>query len=90
MRQELQELKDRVKAIEEELKGARADRDKAMVMAQKFHAFVGYLGDVVNKARLYDESTSQPETSSGPKIIKCMVDCTSKIEKLLTEMSILL
>ena len=55
---ELEELKDQVKAIEEELKGTREDRDKAVVMARKFHAFVEYSGDVVNKAQLYDESTS--------------------------------
>ena len=89
-RKELEELKDRVKAIEEELKSAREDRDKAMVMARKFHAFMGYLGDVVNKARLYDESMSQPGTSLGAKVIRCMVDYSTKIEKLLREMRILL
>ena len=79
-----------MKAIEEELKGARVDQDKAVVMARKFHAFMEYPGDVVNKAWLYDESTSQPGTLSGPKIIRCMVDYSSKIEKLLTKMRILL
>ena len=89
-RKELEELKDWVKAIEEELKSAREDRDKAVVMAQKFHAFMGYPGDVVNKAWLYDKSTSQPGTSLGSKIIRCMVDYSTKIEKLLREMRILL
>ena len=79
-----------MKAIEEELKSARKDWDKAVVMARKFHASMGYLGDVVNKARLYDESTSQLGTSSGAKVIKCMVDYSTKIEKLLREMRILL
>ena len=57
-RKELDELKDRVKAIEEELKSSWEDRDKTVVMARKFHAFVGYPSDVVNKARLYDESVN--------------------------------
>ena len=61
-----------------------------MVMARKFHAFVEYPGDVVNKAWLYDKSTSQPGTSLGPKIIRYMVDYSTKIEKLLREMRILL
>ena len=56
-----------MKAIEEELKSAQEDRDKVVVMARKFYAFVGYPGDVVNKAWLYDESTSQPGTSLGGK-----------------------
>ena len=87
---ELKELKDRVKAIEVELKSIREDRDKAVVMARKFHTFMGYPGDIVNKARLYDESTSQPGTLSGAKVIRCMVDYSTKIEKLLREMCILL
>ena len=61
-----------------------------MVMARKFHAFVGYPSDIVNKARLYDESTSQSGMSSGAKVIRCMVDYSTKIEKLLREMHILL
>ena len=84
----LEERKDRVKALEEELKSAREDWDKAVVMAWKFHAFMGYPGNVVNKARLYNESTSQPGTSSGAKVIRCMADYSTKIEKLLREMRI--
>ena len=47
---EVEVLKDWVKAMEEEPKRAREDRDKAIAMAPKFHAFIGYLGDVVSKA----------------------------------------
>ena len=89
-RKELEELKDRMKTMEVELKRAHEDRDKVVVMTRKFHAFVGYLGDVVNKAWLYDESTKQPGTLSGAKVIRCMVDYNTKIEKLLREMCILL
>ena len=58
-------------------------------MARKFHAFVGYPGKVVNKARLYDESSKKPGTPSRAKVIRCMVDYSTKIEKLLREMGIL-
>ena len=87
---EVEELKDRVKAMEEELKRTREDRDKVVAMARKFHAFVGYPSDIVNKARLFAKCLSQPGTSSGSKIIWCMVDYTTKIEKLLKEMRTLL
>ena len=86
----MEEFKDWIKVMDEELKCVREDRDKAVVMARKFHAFVGYPGNVVNKDWLYDESTSQPGTSSRPKIIRCMVDYNIKIKKLLREMRILL
>ena len=74
----------------EELKCAREDWNKATAISSKFHNFLGHLGDIVNKAQLYDESTSQPGTLSGPKIIWCMVDYSTKIKKLLKEMRTLL
>ena len=61
-----------------------------MVMAWKFHTFMRYPSDVVNKARLYDEYASQLGTSSGAKVIRCIVDYSTKIEKLLREMRIFL
>ena len=87
---EEEELKDRIKALEVEVKSTRKDRDKAMEVAQKIHAFVGYLSDVVNKARLYDQCAKQLETSSGAKVIRCMVNYSTTIKKLLKEMYILL
>ena len=48
-----------VAAFEEKVR-AQEDREK---VARKFHAFVGYLGDVVNKARLYDNSIGKPEVA---------------------------
>ena len=38
-------------AVEEKVQ-AEADRENAITMAKKFHAFVGFAGDVVTKAWL--------------------------------------
>ena len=38
-------------------------------MAQKFHTFVGFPGDVVNKARLYNDSMGKSEVALVPKVI---------------------
>ena len=54
LRKEVGELKNRIKAVEREVKTARAERDKSKEVAQKVHGFLGYPGDVLNKARLYD------------------------------------
>ena len=55
-------------------------------MAQKFHAFVGYPGDVVNQARLYDDNMRQLGVAPVPKVVRCLVDYSVKMEKLLKEM----
>ena len=55
LRKEVEELRNRITAIEEEVKTARAERNKEKEVAQKIHSFLGILGDVLNKARLYDQ-----------------------------------
>ena len=54
LRKEMMELKDRIAALEEEVKTVWEERDKSKEVAQKIHSFMGFPGDVVNKARLYD------------------------------------
>ena len=90
LRKEVEELKDRIKAMEKEVKTARAERDKSKEVAQKVHGFLGYLGDVLNKARLYDHGLKQPTTDSGVKMMRCMVDYDLKMEKTLKELRVLL
>ena len=84
------ELKNWIKAVEKEVKTARAERDKSKEVAQKVHGFLGNLGDVVNKARLYDHGLKQPTTDSGVKMMRCMVDYGLKMEKTLKELRALL
>ena len=68
------ELKDWIRAMEKEVKTARAERDKAKEVTQKVCGFLGNPGDVFNKARLYDHDLKQPSTDSGVKMMRCMVD----------------
>ena len=90
LRKEVGELKNRIKAMEKEVKTARAERDKSKEVAEKVHRFFGYLGDVLNKARLYDHSLKQPTTDSSVKMMRCMVNYGLKMEKTLKELRALL
>ena len=76
--------------MEKEVKTARAERDKSKEVAQKVHDFLGYLGDVLNKARLYDHGLKQPTTDSCVKMMRCMVNYGLKMEKTLKELRVLL
>ena len=77
------ELKDRIAALEEEVKTARSEQDKAKEVARKIPSFLGFPGDVLNKACLYDHSLRQPETVSGAKMMRCMVESSTKMEEML-------
>ena len=77
------ELKDRIAALEEEVKTTRAEQNKAKEVALKIHSFLGFPDDVLNKAHLYDQGLRQPETASGAKMMRCMVDYSAKMEKML-------
>ena len=76
--------------MEKEVKTARAERDKSKEVAQKVYRFLGYQGDVLNKAQLYDHGLKQPTTDSGVKMMRCMVDYGLKMEKTLRELRALL
>ena len=90
LRAENKELKDRMKEAEKEVKAARTERDKSKEIAQKVSKFLGSPGDVLNKARLFDHGLKQPATDSGVKIMRCMIDYSQKMEKMLKELRTLL
>ena len=69
---------------------AQEEREKAFTMARKLHAFVGYPGDVVTKARLYDECMKKLQVVPAPKVLRILVDYSGKVEKLLEELRTLL
>ena len=87
---EVGELKDRIKAMEKEVKTARAEQDKSKEVTQKVCGFLGNPGDVLNKARLYYHGLKQPSTDSSVKMMRCMVDYGLKMEKTLKELHALL
>ena len=89
LRKEVGEQKNRIKAMEE-VKTAKAERDKSKEVAQKVHRFLGYPSDVLNKARLYDHGLKQPTTDSDVKMMRCIVDYGLKMEKTLKELRVLL
>ena len=76
-------------AFEEKFR-AQDEREKVVTMARKVHAFVGYPGDVLNKAWLYDESMKKPEVMPVPKVLRCLIEYNVKMEKLLNELRVLL
>ena len=90
LRKEMEELKDRITVVEEEVKTAREERDKAKKVARKIHSFLGFSGDVLNKAHLYDQGLRQPQTGSKAKMMRCMVNYSNKMEKTLKELRVLL
>ena len=76
---------DRIMAIQEEIKTAREEWDKAKEVARKIHSFLGFPGDFLNKAPLYDQGLRQPQSGSEAKMMRYMVDYSSKMEKTLKE-----
>ena len=60
LRKEMDKLRNRVAAVEEEAKIARVEQDKSKEVAQKIHGYLGFQGDVLNKARLYNHGLKQP------------------------------
>ena len=54
LRAENKELKDRMKEAEKEVKVARTERDKSKEIVHKVCKFLGSLGDMLNKAQLFD------------------------------------
>ena len=76
-------------AFEEKIR-IQEEREKAVTMARKFHSFVEYPGDVVTKARLYDESMKKPKVVPAPKVLRALIDFSGKVEKLLGELRTLL
>ena len=51
---------------------------------------MGYPDDMVNKAQLYDERMKKPEVVLVAKVIQCLIDYSLKMEKLLSELRVLL
>ena len=86
LRKEMEELTNRISAVEEEVKTTRAEWNKAKEVAQKIHFFLEFPGDVLNKARLYNQGLRQPTTNLGVQMMRCMVDYNTKMEKTLKEL----
>ena len=63
-----------------ELLESQKKTNKAVEVAWKFLEYIGNLGNVVNKAKLYDKGMEQLELASKAKINKVLVDYSAKME----------
>ena len=65
---------------------AEAESTKWQSVSQKFFDSVAFAGDVVTKARLYDQCMKKPEAVSAPKVLRMLVDFSGRVENLLKEL----
>ena len=77
-------------AVVEEKIWVEAKREKWHTTSRKFFNFIGFAGDVVTKARLYDQCMKKSEVVSAPKILRIFVDFSGRVENLLKELCVLL
>ena len=86
----IEEAEARAAAAVEERIWAEAERKKWHGVSRKLFDFVGFVGDVVTKARLYDQCMKKPEAVSAPKVLCMLVDFNGRVENILKELWLLL
>ena len=64
---------------------AEAESTKWHGVSRKFFDSFGFPGDVVTKARIFDEYIKKPEAVSAPKVLRVLVDFSGRVENLLKE-----
>ena len=75
----------RAAATEEAQALAESKSTKWHGVSRKFFDSFGYPGNVVTKARIFDECMKKPEAVSAAKILSMLVDFSARIENLLKE-----
>ena len=64
---------------------AESESTKWHGVSRKFFDSFGFPGDVVTKARIFDECMKKPEAVPAAKILRMLVDFSARIENLLKE-----
>ena len=64
---------------------AESESTKWHGVSRKFFDSFGFPGDVVTKARIFDECMKKPEAVSAVKILRMLVDFSGRVENLLKE-----
>ena len=64
---------------------AKSESTKWHGVSRKFFDSLGFPGDVVTKARIFDQCMKKPEAVSAAKILRMLVDFSARIENLLKE-----
>ena len=75
----------RAAAAEEGRIRAEAESTKWHGVSRKFFNAFGFPGDMVTKARTFDECMKKPEAVSAPKVLQMLVDFSGRVENLLKE-----
>ena len=75
----------RAAAAEETQALAESESTKWHGVSWKFFDSFGFPGNVVTKARIFDECMKKPEAVSAAKILRMLVDFSARIENLLKE-----
>ena len=75
----------RVAAAEEAQALAESESTKWHGVSCKFFDSFGFPGDVVTKARIFDQCMKKPEAVSAAKILRMLVDFNARVENLLKE-----
>ena len=88
--QKVEEAEARVVAVVEEKIRAEAEHERWHGISSKFFDFVGFAGDVVTKARVFDQCMKKPEAILAPKILRMLVNFSGRVENLLKKLRLLL
>ena len=72
-------------AAEEARIRAEAESTKWHGVSWKFFDSFGFPGDVVTKARIFDECMKKPEAVTAVKVLRMLVDFSGRVENLLKE-----
>ena len=75
----------RAEAAEEARALEESESTKWHGVSRKFFDSLGFPGDVVTKARVFDQCIKKPEAVSAAKILRMLVDFNARIENLLKE-----
>ena len=75
----------RAAAAEEARAFAESESTKWHGVSRKFFDSLGFPGDVVPKARIFDQCMKKPEAVSAAKILRMLVDFSTRVENLLKE-----
>ena len=82
----LEEVEARAATAEEGRIQAEVESTKWHGVSRKFFDSVGFGGDVMTKARLFDQCMKKLEAVFAPKILRMLVDFSGRVENLLKEL----
>ena len=78
-----------VTAVEERQIRAEAESTKWHGVSRKFFDSLGFTGDVVTKARIFDDYMKKLEAVSAPKVLRMLVDFSGWVENLLKKIRLI-